>query len=63
MSELTQTTIDTMNAEDYSTFLAYGDPVYQELDPETAQLLEDTVECIDLTQIESCLPSVLEFKY
>ena len=61
-SHTTQADLEIMDAEEYSNFLAYGEEDYQELDARTQQELDATIECVDLTDIESCQPSVLEFK-
>ena len=38
--------IETMSHEEHTNFLAYGDPVYEELDEAAQALLELT--CVDL---------------
>ena len=40
--------IETMCHEEYTNFLAYGDPVYEELDAATQALLELT--CVDVPE-------------
>ena len=46
MTQKTMTEIESMTLEEFSEFLAWGDPLWEELDASTKALLELT--CIDV---------------